>query len=74
VVHVIVDGDVVSVGAVATSSPHATFNSAESTTTPPAAFIVLMSVMAEANQEDRRTRELSRVGDAHTVNAAVERR
>ena len=51
VVHVIVDGDVVSVGAVATSSLHDTFNSAESRATPLAAFIVLMSVMAEANQK-----------------------
>ena len=50
-VHVIVDGDVVWVGAVATSSLHDTFNSAESRATPLAAFIVLMSVMAEANQK-----------------------
>jgi len=73
VVHVIVDGDVVSVGAVGASSLHDTFNSAESRATPLAAFIVLMSVMAEANQKRRRTGKLSRVGDVHAVNAALDR-
>ena len=36
-----------------------TCNMVESRTTTPATFIIRMSVVAEANQENRRTRELS---------------
>src|SRR5262245_19873494 len=75
VLKVTVDSDGVSVGDVAgLSSPQDTLNRTESKTTPPAGFIVLTSVMAEANQENRRTRELSRVGNVHAMNAALERR